>query len=92
MVRPTSIKLDDELKERIQCIAEAHRRSVHWIMLDAIEQYVEREERRETFKQDCLKAWENYQETTLHSRSEDVYEWVNSWGSENELQAPICRK
>ncbi len=47
MATATSIKLYDELKGRVQHLADARRRSSHWIMREAIAQYVEREEKRE---------------------------------------------
>lgn len=53
----TSLKIDDTLKSRVQQLASQRRRSPHWIMLEAIQQYVEREEKREAFKQDALRAW-----------------------------------
>ena len=56
MATPTSIKLDDQLKGRVQHLADARRRSSHWIMREAIEQYVEREEKREAFRQDALRG------------------------------------
>ena len=40
----TSLKLDVELKERVQRLAVALRRSPHWVMREAVERYVEREE------------------------------------------------
>jgi predicted transcriptional regulator len=43
----TSLKLDSELKERVQQLARARRRTAHWIMREAVEQYVGREEKRE---------------------------------------------
>ena len=43
----TSLKLDLKIKRRLQRLASARRRSPHWIMREAIEQYVEREEKRE---------------------------------------------
>ena len=43
----TSLKLDIKTKERVQRLADARRRSPHWVMREAIEQYVEREEKRE---------------------------------------------
>ncbi|MHC1550718.1 type II toxin-antitoxin system RelE/ParE family toxin [Phyllobacterium sp. K27] len=49
MASPTSLKLDDELKGRVQHLAESRRRTSHWIMREAIAQYVEREEKREAF-------------------------------------------
>ncbi|MFC3279266.1 CopG family ribbon-helix-helix protein [Xanthomonas fragariae] len=42
----TSLKIDDGLKNRVQQLASQRRRSAHWIMLEAIEQYVQRERAR----------------------------------------------
>jgi len=92
MATATSIKLDDELKGRVQHLAEARRRSAHWIMREAIAQYVEREENREALKQDTLKAWEEFQTTGLHATAEEVENWLASWGTENELPTPKCHK
>ena len=49
-----SVKLDDELKIRIQRLAKTQNRTAHWIMREAIRDYVEREEAREVFKQEAL--------------------------------------
>lgn len=92
MASPTSIKLDDDLKGRIQHLAYARQRSAHWLMREAIEQYVEREERREAFRQDALNAWEEYQATGLHATAEEVEKWLGSWGKEDEVPAPKCHK
>ncbi|MDO9623027.1 MAG: CopG family ribbon-helix-helix protein [Pseudomonas sp.] len=92
MATATSIKLDDELKKRVQHLAEARRRTSHWIMREAVAQYVEREEKREAFRQDTFKAWEEFQATGLHATTEEVDKWLSSWGSESELPAPICHK
>lgn len=88
----TSIKLDDELKGRVQNLASARRRTSHWIMREAITQYVEREEKRETLRQDTLKAWEEFQATGLHATAEEVETWLSSWGTDNELPAPECHE
>ena len=92
MATPTSIKLDDDLKGRVQHLAETRRRSAHWLMREAIEQYVEREERREAFKQDTVKAWEAYQATGLHATADEVEKWLDSWGTDSELPAPRCHE
>ncbi len=66
----TSLKLDTETKQRIQRLASARRRSAHWLMREAIRQYVEREEEREALRQTALDAREIYQATgpTPHGR------------------------
>ncbi|MDG5824066.1 CopG family ribbon-helix-helix protein [Xylella fastidiosa subsp. pauca] len=86
----TSIKLDDELKGRVQHLADVRRRTSHWIMREVIVQYVEREEKREAFRQDTLKAWEEFRATDLHVTAEEVEKWLSSWGTENELPASVC--
>ncbi|MAL02336.1 MAG: CopG family transcriptional regulator, partial [Alcaligenaceae bacterium] len=43
----TTVKLDDDLKNRIQNLAKARHRSAHWIMREAIRHYVDQEEKRE---------------------------------------------
>jgi len=58
----------------------------------AITQYVEREEKREAFRQDTLKAWEEYRITGLHATAEEVDAWLASWGTDDERPAPECRK
>ena len=92
MATGTSIKLDDELKGRVQTLAEARQRSAHWIMREAIAQYVEREEKRESFRRDTLKAWEDYQATGLHATAEEVDQWLASWGDDKELPSPECHE
>ncbi len=90
MAAATSIKLDEDLKGRVQSLALLRRRSSHWIMREAIAQYVEREERREAFRQDTLKAWEEYQATGLHATSDEVETWLENWGSDEEQTGPEC--
>jgi predicted transcriptional regulator len=87
-----SVKLDGETRARIDSLAEAMDRSSHWLMREAITQYVDREEKREAFRQDTIKSWESYQETGLHATTAEVDEWLASWGTENELPAPVCHK
>lgn len=56
----TSLKIDGGLKSRVQQLANIRRRSAHWIMLEAIQQYVDREEAR-----DWLNNWGTDDETTV---------------------------
>jgi predicted transcriptional regulator len=84
----TSIKIDEALKTRVQRLASQRRRSPHWIMLDAIQQYVEREEARQSFKQEALASWESYKETGLHLTGQEVRTWLNTWGTDDEKPMP----
>ncbi|WP_404406326.1 CopG family ribbon-helix-helix protein [Pelagibacterium halotolerans] len=86
----TSVKIDDDLKARIQTLAGQRRRSAHWIMREAIREYVEREEARESFKQEALASWAHFQETGLHLTGEEVFAWLDTWGTDEEQDAPEC--
>ncbi|MBB3916165.1 MULTISPECIES: CopG family ribbon-helix-helix protein [Rhizobium] len=92
MASPTSLKLDDELKGRVQQLAEVRRRSSHWIMREAIAQYVEREEKREALRQQTLNAWDEFQVSGLHVTGDEVENWLSTWGTDDELPTPECHK
>lgn len=55
-IRPVAIKIDDETKARVKRLAAARHRTAHWLMREAITQYVESEENREAFRQDTINA------------------------------------
>ncbi len=88
----TSLKIDDTLKSRVHHLASQRRRSPHWIMLEAIQQYVEREEARESFKQEALASWASYKETGRHLTGQEVRTWLNTWGTDDERAVPECHK
>ena len=86
----TSLKLDIETKERVQRLASARRRSPHWVMREAILQYVEREEKREQFRQDALAAWNHYQTTGLHATAEEADAWLARLEAGKHAAPPKC--
>jgi len=88
----TSLKIDDALKARVKQLASQRRRSPHWLMLEAIQQYVEREEARESFKQEALASWAAYRETGSHLTGEEVRTWLSTWGTDDEKPAPECHE
>ncbi|MGH8117128.1 MAG: CopG family ribbon-helix-helix protein [Rhodanobacteraceae bacterium] len=73
-------------------MAEIRQRSSHWIMREAIAEYVDREEKREALNRDTLKAWEEFQATGMHATADEIDQWLETWGTEHELAAPTCHK
>ena len=59
-------------------------------MREAILQYVEREERREAFHQDAIKAWNEYQATGLHVTMEEADAWLGKLETGQDLEPPEC--
>jgi len=88
----TSVKLDNDLKQRIQQLADNQHRSAHWIMRTAIRDYVEREEARESFKKEAIASWTSYQETGQHLTDQEVNDWLNTWGTDKESKIPPCHE
>jgi len=86
----TSIKIDDSLKNRIQNLANLRSRSPHWIMREAITDYVNREEARESFKQEALSSWKAYQETGQYLTGQEARDWLTTWGTDQEVEIPTC--
>jgi predicted transcriptional regulator len=86
----TSLKLDEKMKERVQRLAALRRRSPHWIMREAIEQYVLHEEKREQIRQDALAAWAHYQETGLHVTAEEADAWLAQLEAGEDAPPPEC--
>jgi predicted transcriptional regulator len=83
-----SIKLDSADQDRLRALAEQRDRSPHYLMREAIQQYLDREEKRESFQREALAAWAAFQETGLHVSAEDTERWLESWGSGSETAPP----
>ncbi len=88
----TTLKLDDGLKDRIKRLAEARQRTPHWIMREAIADYVQREEAREAFQREAMDSWRAFRETGEHLRGTEVDAWLAGWGTEDEAEAPACHE
>ncbi len=89
-IQPIAVKLDPEVRERVKALARARDRSTHWLMREAIAQYVEREEARERFRQDGLRAWEAYQATGLHADAGEVDAWLARLEAGEDVDPPAC--
>jgi len=88
--KPVPVKLDSDIRERIAKLAKLRKNSSHGLMREAIYEYVEREEKRESFHQETMLAWEEYKENGLHITSDEIIDWLSSWGTDNEKEMPAC--
>ena len=86
----TSLKLDSATRERVHRLAAALRRSPHWVMREAVEQYLEREEKREQLRQDALAAWTDYQTTGLHLTAREADAWLARLQAGEHPVVPKC--
>ena len=89
-IRPVAIKIDEEIRARVKRLADARHRTSHWLMREAITQYVEREELREAFRQDTLRAWEEYRNTGLYVTADEADAWLGELEHGNDIEPPEC--
>ena len=52
---------------------------------------MEREEKREQFRQDALPAWAHYQATGLHVAAEEADAWLAKLEAGKNAAPPKCR-
>lgn len=88
--KPVAIKLSPDIRERINKLAEARQRTAHWLMREAIREYIEREEKRESFRQACLQAWDHYQVTGKHLSLEEADAWLAKLEAGHDVEPPEC--
>jgi predicted transcriptional regulator len=84
----TSLKLETDVKDRLQKLAETRRRSSNWLMGEAIREFVDREEAREKFRQDGITAWEQYSRTGKHVTAEAADAWLARLEAGEDIDPP----
>jgi len=88
--RPMSVKLDQDIRGRMDRLAQSRRRSTHWLMREAIQQYIEREEKLEAYRQDGIAAWNAYQATGQHVTEEEADAWLAKLEAGQDAEPPAC--
>jgi predicted transcriptional regulator len=89
---PVSLKLDVDERDRLAALAIARRRSPHYLMREAVNEYLTREEARQSFRDEADKAWLDYERTGLHATHAELDAWVKSLGTRKPRRAPKCHR
>lgn len=82
------VKLDEQTRERLKVLGEARRRSAHWLMREAIREYLNREEAAERRNLEADEAWAEYQRTGQLVSNEAITAWLDTWGTDKEGPCP----
>jgi predicted transcriptional regulator len=83
------LKLDEKIESRLLRLAEARQRSADLLIREAIEQYVEREERRAQLRREALAAWNEYQATGQHVTGDEVDAWLARLEAGEDAEPPL---
>ena len=85
-----TIKLDAVDRDRIASLATAKKRTPHYLMKEAILDYVKKEEARQNFITAADSAFEHYKETGLHITLDEFSSWVDKVQETPEAPVPAC--
>ena len=88
MTTTMGVKLDDEIRDRLKSLGASRQRSPHWLMREAIREYLEKEEAIEARNSEADEAWEDYRRSGKFVSHEAMTAWLDTWGTEQEGQAP----
>ena len=84
-----AVKLDDETYGRLKALGAARKRTPHWLMKEAILQFLDREEEADAIRRDTLDRWARYQATGETVSDEVVDAWLETWGTDREGKCPV---
>lgn len=86
-----TVKLGPSDRERIASLANLKKRTPHYLMKEAILEYVQREEARQNFIKAAQTSFEHYKETGLHITLDAFSTWVDELQNKPDAPLPACR-
>ena len=78
-----TIKLEPETKQKLAHLGKVKTRSSHWLMKQAILEYVNKEELAEKLRNDTIERWKEAEAGHVIDNNQ-VLNWLRSWGKEDE--------
>ncbi len=76
-MKAIAVKLDDAERGRLLELAKIKQRSAHFLMREAIREYLEREEAQQGFIAAAEASYEHYKETGMHITLEEFAAWAD---------------
>jgi len=83
----TTVRLQADIEEGLESMAEKLQRSKGWLINQALREYLGRQQLEQERWQDTLKAMDSVANGKVAS-GEAVHEWLLSWGTASELPPP----
>ena len=83
------VRLDEQLENRLTALAKKTNRSKSFLAKQALERYINDEERKQFENDLTLARWEEYQETGETVSNDAVIDWLATWGTEQEKPCPV---
>jgi predicted transcriptional regulator len=91
MPRATSIKLPEELKERVDAAAEAAGTTPHAFMIEAIARETRRAELYEQFLEEARQADREVERSGKHYLADDVFRYMEARAAGKRSRRPTAK-
>ena len=85
-----AIRLTPAEQNQIAHLASIKQRKPHWILKEALRQYLAREAAVERLRQETLASWDEFARTGMHVSEDEMNVWLDTWGTEHEAEPPEC--
>ena len=89
-VSTVTVKLDPSDRDRIVALAAKKDRTAHYLMKEAIREYIQREEAQHNFIDAAKQSFEHYKETGLHISLDEFSAWVDEAEKNPNASMPVC--
>jgi len=83
----TSVRLQSDLENQLDFLAQNFHRSKNWLINQAIREYIEKNQQETKRWEETLMALESVKKGQGY-HEDDVNGWLESWGTSTELKTP----
>jgi len=83
----TTVRLQSDIEEKLDAMANAQQRSKSWLINQALRDYIQHQEQEQERWQQTLEAMESVAQGEVVS-SQAVHAWMRSWGKPDEKPMP----
>lgn len=83
----TTVRLQAEVEQDLEAIASQLHRSKGWVINQALSEYIAKQKLEQDRWRQTLEAMESAAQGKVVDAGQ-VHDWLNSWGSANELNPP----
>jgi predicted transcriptional regulator len=86
------LNIDIELKQRLIALAVERQQNIQFLILEAVRQYVDKEEKRQRCWADAMHAWQEFKDTGLHATRDEMESWFTQLEAGKNTESPACHK
>jgi len=85
-----TVKLNVDERHRLKVLADAKKRTPHFLMKEAIQRYIADEEAEQMAVKIAIASVEHYKQTGLHVSLDEVRTWAKAVKVDRSAKIPSC--